>query len=344
MTAWERHDTARRPLPRSRRGARHAAAAPRRCPRPAPKPDPASPSRARSASPRSRPWCATLTRSTPSTSWGSTRSIRSRRSPGAAERGTLLHDVLGRFAIDHPKALPAARAGEPPPARRRRVRGHRRGLSRALRRVVAALRAARHRLRRLGRAPPRRARRSPCRAPGRADDPASGRRDASRSGPAPTGSRPAPTAPSPSSISRPASRRAPRRSSPGFSPQLTLEAAMLMAGGFEGIDRARETPELLYVKISGGREPSIPRPIETAEGRRPHRCRKSSREHRGGSSSSSPDTPPARPATCRGRFRNSPADTRTTIIWRASRSGRSRTPTATRASRDPSARGRAPRR
>ncbi len=52
----------------------------------------------------------------------------------------------------------------------------------------------------------------------------------------------------------------------GFSPQLTLEAAMLMAGGFEGIDRARQTPELLYVKISGGRDPLIPRPIETPKG------------------------------------------------------------------------------
>ena len=52
----------------------------------------------------------------------------------------------------------------------------------------------------------------------------------------------------------------------GFSPQLTLEAAMLMAGGFEGVDRARETPELLYVKISGGRDPLVPRPIETPKG------------------------------------------------------------------------------
>ena len=40
----------------------------------------------------------------------------------------------------------------------------------------------------------------------------------------------------------------------GFSPQLTLEAAMLQAGAFDGL-KAEELPELLYVHASGGREP-----------------------------------------------------------------------------------------
>ena len=41
----------------------------------------------------------------------------------------------------------------------------------------------------------------------------------------------------------------------GFSPQLTLEAAMLMKGAFKGLPAAAETPDLLYVHTSGGREP-----------------------------------------------------------------------------------------
>ena len=40
----------------------------------------------------------------------------------------------------------------------------------------------------------------------------------------------------------------------GFSPQLTLEAAMLMHGGFKEIGPVGETPELVYVRTSGGRE------------------------------------------------------------------------------------------
>ncbi|HVL74113.1 MAG TPA: double-strand break repair protein AddB [Beijerinckiaceae bacterium] len=47
----------------------------------------------------------------------------------------------------------------------------------------------------------------------------------------------------------------------GFSPQLTLEAAILLAGGFEGL-RATETPDLLYVRVTGGRTPLEPRPVE----------------------------------------------------------------------------------
>jgi ATP-dependent helicase/nuclease subunit B len=40
----------------------------------------------------------------------------------------------------------------------------------------------------------------------------------------------------------------------GFSPQLTLEAAILMRGGFKEIGPVGETPELVYVRASGGRE------------------------------------------------------------------------------------------
>jgi ATP-dependent helicase/nuclease subunit B len=41
----------------------------------------------------------------------------------------------------------------------------------------------------------------------------------------------------------------------GFSPQLTLQAAMLMEGAFRDVPRAAATPALLYVHTSGGREP-----------------------------------------------------------------------------------------
>ncbi|MCG7393049.1 double-strand break repair protein AddB [Microvirga sp. ACRRW] len=48
----------------------------------------------------------------------------------------------------------------------------------------------------------------------------------------------------------------------GFSPQLTLEAVMLMKGAFKGLPMAKETPELVYVHTTGGREPIKPRTIE----------------------------------------------------------------------------------
>lgn len=52
----------------------------------------------------------------------------------------------------------------------------------------------------------------------------------------------------------------------GFSPQLTLEAAMLMAGAFDGLPRAKTTPDLLYVHASGGRKPFLPAPIKPPKG------------------------------------------------------------------------------
>jgi ATP-dependent helicase/nuclease subunit B len=48
----------------------------------------------------------------------------------------------------------------------------------------------------------------------------------------------------------------------GFSPQLTLEATMLMRGAFRGLPAASETPDLLYVHTTGGREPIRLRPIK----------------------------------------------------------------------------------
>jgi ATP-dependent helicase/nuclease subunit B len=47
----------------------------------------------------------------------------------------------------------------------------------------------------------------------------------------------------------------------GFSPQLTLQAAMLARGAFKDI-AATEPPELVYVHTSGGRDPLKPKPIE----------------------------------------------------------------------------------
>ena len=47
----------------------------------------------------------------------------------------------------------------------------------------------------------------------------------------------------------------------GFSPQLTLEAAMLREGAFEGVPPPRGETELLYVHASGGKDPFRPCPI-----------------------------------------------------------------------------------
>ncbi|KQP11793.1 double-strand break repair protein AddB [Methylobacterium sp. Leaf93] len=52
----------------------------------------------------------------------------------------------------------------------------------------------------------------------------------------------------------------------GFSPQLTLEAAMLKAGAFEGVPRSEETPDLLYVHATGGRNPFTPLPVKPPRG------------------------------------------------------------------------------
>jgi len=48
----------------------------------------------------------------------------------------------------------------------------------------------------------------------------------------------------------------------GFSPQLTLEAAMLMQGAFDDLPAGADTPSLVYVHTTGGRTPLKPREIE----------------------------------------------------------------------------------
>ncbi|MHC2104956.1 double-strand break repair protein AddB [Methylobacterium sp.] len=52
----------------------------------------------------------------------------------------------------------------------------------------------------------------------------------------------------------------------GFSPQLTLEAAMLMHGAFDGVPPVKATPDLLYVHASGGRKPFVPIPVKPPRG------------------------------------------------------------------------------
>jgi ATP-dependent helicase/nuclease subunit B len=52
----------------------------------------------------------------------------------------------------------------------------------------------------------------------------------------------------------------------GFSPQLTLEAAMLMQGAFKDLPASPDTPSLVYVHTSGGRTPLKPREIAPPRG------------------------------------------------------------------------------
>jgi len=52
----------------------------------------------------------------------------------------------------------------------------------------------------------------------------------------------------------------------GFSPQLTLEAAMLMHGAFADLPAVKATPDLLYVHASGGRKPFVPTPVKPPRG------------------------------------------------------------------------------
>ncbi|KQS67133.1 double-strand break repair protein AddB [Methylobacterium sp. Leaf361] len=52
----------------------------------------------------------------------------------------------------------------------------------------------------------------------------------------------------------------------GFSPQLTLEAAMLMHGAFAELPAVKTTPDLLYVHASGGRKPFVPIPVKPPRG------------------------------------------------------------------------------
>lgn len=55
----------------------------------------------------------------------------------------------------------------------------------------------------------------------------------------------------------------------GLSPQLTLEAAILRAGGFADIAAGSSVSELVYVKISGNNPPGIETVLELKKGREP---------------------------------------------------------------------------
>jgi ATP-dependent helicase/nuclease subunit B len=48
----------------------------------------------------------------------------------------------------------------------------------------------------------------------------------------------------------------------GLSPQLTLEAAILRAGGFEGIAAGASVAEIAYVRLSGNNPPGEHRSLE----------------------------------------------------------------------------------
>ncbi|MGY2052204.1 double-strand break repair protein AddB [Methylobacterium sp. JK268] len=52
----------------------------------------------------------------------------------------------------------------------------------------------------------------------------------------------------------------------GFAPQLTLEAAMLRAGGFRDLGAAATVPDLLYVRASGGKVALDPVPLKPPRG------------------------------------------------------------------------------
>jgi ATP-dependent helicase/nuclease subunit B len=52
----------------------------------------------------------------------------------------------------------------------------------------------------------------------------------------------------------------------GFSPQLTLEAVMLMQGAFRNVPAAPGAPDLVYVHTSGGRNPLKPRELKPPPG------------------------------------------------------------------------------
>ncbi|SDM92266.1 ATP-dependent helicase/nuclease subunit B [Methylobacterium phyllostachyos] len=52
----------------------------------------------------------------------------------------------------------------------------------------------------------------------------------------------------------------------GFSPQLTLEAAMLMHGAFADLPAVKTTPDLLYIHASGGRKPFVALPVKPPRG------------------------------------------------------------------------------
>ncbi|HEY8566746.1 MAG TPA: double-strand break repair protein AddB [Beijerinckiaceae bacterium] len=186
-------------------------------------------------------------------------------SPTAADRGTLIHDILGSFAADHPDALPAhaeldvlqrgADAFAPIKAAYPEVFAE--WWPRFERLATAFVRFERKRRDDIKTIYPERSGSLPIllgdgstftlRA--RAD-----RIEARRDGGAviidfKTGAPPGKA-----------------EVFAGFSPQLTLEAAMLQRGAFKGLPKTEGVPELLYVHTSGGRKPLELKPVEPPRG------------------------------------------------------------------------------
>ena len=121
-----------------------------------------------------------------------------------------------------------------------------------------------------------------------------------------------------SSTTRAERRRRPRTSKSGFSPQLTLEAAMLQQGRLRGAARRSKPRQAIYLKLggaaggeekhAGGKDENIANARRAAFRRAQDAARRVRLRRR-------------RP-TCRARSPNSRPVFRTTTIWRGSRNGR----------------------
>ena len=169
--------------------------------------------------------------------------------PRRADRGTVIHDAIGDFTKLHP-ASPARRS-----AATRCARSARSSFA-----PLVDYPEARAfwwpRFQRIARwfaeweavAPRRNSRSIDAEIGGEIEIPIDGDRNFMLRR-APTASSISPTAATPSSTTRPAARRPTSRCGSGLSPQLTLEAAILREGGFEGIPAGASVSELVYVRL-----------------------------------------------------------------------------------------------
>ena len=120
-----------------------------------------------------------------------------------------------------------------------------------------------------------------------------------------------------SSTTRAERRRAPRKSRSGFSPQLTLEAAMLRRGGFEGLPPL-EAEEALYLKLGGAAGGE-----EKHAGGKDENIGELAEQHFAGLTDAARRVRlRRRRPICRARSPNSRPVSRTTTISRGSRNGR----------------------
>ena len=179
----------------------------------------------------------------------------------AADRGSAIHDAIGEFTKAFADNLPdrsrACLARDRPEAFCAAD-----GAARGACAVVAALPAHRRMVCRMGDCPPRSHR---C---DRGRDHAARSRSSSTTS-APSISPRAPTASSAAPMARfaildyktgqPPTGKQVRM---GLSPQLTLEAAILREGGFDGIDAGASVGELVYVRLSGNNPPGEERSLE----------------------------------------------------------------------------------